>query len=181
MSKYVGDSEQNLRGIFAHARQSGKPSIIFFDEIDSIAANRTESTHESSDRLVAQFLTLMDGFNKEDDNIVVLATTNREAVLDSALRRPGRFDWTIEFTIPTFEDRRSILALQAKRYKCVDEISPEFLVEVARVTTNWLPVDLGEIWDKAALIAVGENRTKIHVEDMVIAFEQIDFRVRNKK
>ena len=181
VSKYVGDSEQNLRGIFAHARQSGKPSIIFFDEIDSIAANRTESTHESSDRLVAQFLTLMDGFNKEDDNIVVLATTNREAVLDSALRRPGRFDWTIEFTIPTFEDRRSILALQAKRYKCVDEISPEFLVEVARVTTNWLPVDLGEIWDKAALIAVGENRTKIHVEDMVIAFEQIDFRVRNKK
>lgn len=181
VSKYVGDSEKTLRGIFTHARQSGKPSIIFFDEIDSIAANRTEDTHESSDRLVDQFLTLMDGFNKEDDNIVVLATTNREAALDPALRRPGRFDWTIEFTVPTFEDRRSILILQAKQYKCVDEISPEFLEEVANETKNWLPVDLGALWDEAALIAVGEGRNKIHVEDMVIAFEQIDSRVRNKK
>ena len=180
VSKYVGDSEKTLRGIFTHARQSGKPSIIFFDEIDSIAANRTEDTHESSDRLVAQFLTLMDGFDKDDNNIV-LATTNREDVLDPALRRPGRFDWTIEFAIPTSEDRRSILILQAKRYKCVDEISPKFLGEVAKETKNWLPVDLGALWDEAALIAVGEGRNKIHVEDMVIAFEQIDSRVRNKK
>lgn len=181
VGKYFGDSEKALRGIFAHARQSGKPSIIFFDEIDSIAANRAENTHEASNMLVIQFLTLMDGFNKEDDNIVVLATTNREAALDPALRRPGRFDWTIEFTVPTFEDRRSILILQAKRYKCVDEISPEFLEEVANETKNWLPVDLGALWDEAALIAVGEGRNKIHVEDMVIAFEQIDSRVRNKK
>ena len=181
VGKYFGDSEKALRGIFAHARQSGKPSIIFFDEIDSIAANRAENTHEASNMLVTQFLTLMDGFNKEDDNIVVLATTNREAALDPALRRPGRFDWTIEFTVPTFEDRRSILILQAKRYKCVDEISPEFLEEVANETKNWLPVDLGALWDEAALIAVGEGRNKIHVEDMVIAFEQIDSRVRNKK
>lgn len=181
VGKYFGDSEKALRGIFAHAQQSGKPSIIFFDEIDSIAANRAENTHEASNMLVAQFLTLMDGFNKEDDNIVVLATTNREAALDPALRRPGRFDWTIEFTVPTFEDRRSILILQAKRYKCVDEISPEFLEEVANETKNWLPVDLGALWDEAALIAVGEGRNKIHVEDMVIAFEQIDSRVRNKK
>mgnify|MGYP002743928024 FL=1 len=181
VGKYFGDSEKALRGIFAHARQSGKPSIIFFDEIDSIAANRAENTHEASNMLVTQFLTLMDGFNKEDDNIVVLATTNREAALDPALRRPGRFDWKIEFTVPTFEDRRSILILQAKRYKCVDEISPEFLEEVANETKNWLPVDLGALWDEAALIAVGEGRNKIHVEDMVIAFEQIDSRVRNKK
>ena len=122
--------------------------------------------------LVAQFLTLMDGFNKEDDNIVVLATTNREAALDPALRRPGRFDWTIEFTVPTFEDRRSILALQAKRHECIDEISPEFLEEVARAATNWLPVDLDAIWNEAALIAVGEGRNKIHVEDMVIALNR---------
>lgn len=181
VSKYFGDSEKTLRGIFAHAQQGEKPSIIFFDEIDSIAANRDENTHESSDRLVDQFLTLMDGFNKEHDNIVVIATTNREAALDPALRRPGRFDWTIEFTIPTSEDRRSILILQAKRYKCVDEISSEFLEEVAKETKNWLPVDLGALWDEAALIAVGEGRNKIHVEDMVIAFEQIDSRVRNKK
>ena len=181
VGKYFGDSEKALRGIFAHARQSGKPSIIFFDEIDSIAADRAENTHEASNMLVAQFLTLMDGFNKEDDNIVVLATTNREAALDPALRRPGRFDWTIEFTVPTFEDRRSILALQAKRHECIDEISPEFLEEVARAATNWLPVDLDAIWNEAALIAVGEGRNKIHVEDMVIAFEQIDLRVRSKK
>lgn len=181
VSKYFGDSEKTLRGIFAHARQGEKPSIIFFDEIDSIAANRDENTHEASNMLVDQFLTLMDGFDKEHDNIVVIATTNREAALDPALRRPGRFDWTIEFTVPTSEDRRSILILQAKRYKCVDEISPEFLEEVANETKNWLPVDLGALWDEAALIAVGEGRNKIHVEDMVIAFEQIDSRVRNKK
>lgn len=181
VSKYFGDSEKTLRGIFAHARQGEKPSIIFFDEIDSIAANRDENTHEASNMLVDQFLTLMDGFDKEHDNIVVIATTNREAALDPALRRPGKFDWTIEFTVPTSEDRRSILILQAKRYKCVDEISPEFLEEVANETKNWLPVDLGALWDEAALIAVGEGRNKIHVEDMVIAFEQIDSRVRNKK
>lgn len=181
VGKYFGDSEKTLREIFAHARQSGKPSIIFFDEIDSIAANRAKNTNEASDRLVAQFLTLMDGFNKEDDNIVVLAATNREDVLDPALRRPGRFDWTIEFAIPTFEDRRSILTLRAKRYECVDEISPEFLEQVAKETKNWLPVDLGALWDEAALIAVGEDRSKIHVEDMVIAFEQIDLRVRSEK
>lgn len=181
VSKYFGDSEKTLREIFAHAQQGEKPSIIFFDEIDSIDANRDENTHESSNSLVDQFLTLMDGFNKEHDNIVVIATTNREAALDPALRRPGRFDWTIEFAIPTSEDRRSILILQAKRYKCVDEISPEFLKEVAKETKNWLPVDLGALWDEAALIAVGEGRNKIHVEDMVIAFEQIDSRVRNKK
>ena len=181
VGKYFGDSEKTLREIFAHAQQGQKPSIIFFDEIDSIAANRAKNTNEASDRLVAQFLTLMDGFNKEDDNIVVLAATNREDVLDPALRRPGRFDWTIEFAIPPFEDRRSILTLQAKRYECVDEISPEFLEQVAKETKNWLPVDLGALWDEAALIAVGEDRSKIHVEDMVIAFEQIDLRVRSEK
>ena len=103
--------------------------------------------------------------------------------MDPALRRPGEnLTGQVEFTIPNF--RRSSQYLKFYRlsvYKCVDEISPEFLEEVANETKNWLPVDLGALWDEAALIAVGEGRNKIHVEDMVIAFEQIDSRVRNKK
>ena len=92
-SKWYGQSEEILRRLFEHAIEQ-KRAIIFFDEIDSIAAHRNDEAHEASRRVVAQLLTLMDGF--DGNNVVVIAATNRPQDIDVALRRPGRFDWEIK-------------------------------------------------------------------------------------
>ena len=89
-SKWYGQSEELLRKLFQAAAKHDK-AIIFFDEIDSVAAQRGDESHEASKRVVAQLLTLMDGFTP-DTNVVVIAATNRPQDLDVALRRPGRFD-----------------------------------------------------------------------------------------
>lgn len=98
LSKWYSESEEILRKLFERAAEH-KPAIIFFDEIDSIAGQRAEESHEASRRVVAQLLTLMDGF-ASDDNVVVIAATNRPQDIDAALRRPGRFDWEIHFPLP---------------------------------------------------------------------------------
>ncbi|MBK2942544.1 ATP-binding protein, partial [Klebsiella pneumoniae] len=110
VSKWVGDSEETLRRIFeAAAASSGGRAIVFFDEIDSSAERRAGDTHEASRRLVAQLLTLMDGFGRDGANVVVIAATTRADALDPALTRPGRFDWELEFGMPTLHDRYCIL------------------------------------------------------------------------
>ena len=111
VSKWVGDSEDVLRTVFA-AASAQKRAIVFFDEVDSVAAKRDEGSHESSKRLVAQLLTLMDGLDAHD-NVVVIAATNRPDDIEPALRRPGRFDWEIEFPLPGQDDRRRILEMTA--------------------------------------------------------------------
>ena len=97
-SKWYGESEELLRRIFKHASSQAR-SIIFFDEIDSVAGQREGDAHEASRRVVAQLPTLMDGFTA-DQNVVVIAATNRPQDIDLALRRPGRFDWDIDFPLP---------------------------------------------------------------------------------
>ena len=106
-SKWYGQSEELLRRIF-DAAATEKRAIIFFDEIDSVAAQRDDGAHEASRRVVAQLLTLMDGFDSTS-NVVVIAATNRPQDLDVALRRPGRLDWEIQFPLPGVEDRLDIL------------------------------------------------------------------------
>jgi transitional endoplasmic reticulum ATPase len=95
-SKWYGQSEELLRKLFEDAEKQ-KQAIIFFDEIDSVAGQRADESHEASRRVVAQLLTLMDGFTK--NNVVVIATSNRPQDIDIALRRPGRFDWVSIFTL----------------------------------------------------------------------------------
>ena len=112
-SKWYGESEKILRAIFERAAKQDR-SIIFFDEIDSVAGQRSGDAHEASKRVVAQLLTLMDGFD-ENENIVVIAATNRPQDVDSALRRPGRFDWEIVFPMPNRKDREAILRVSTKR------------------------------------------------------------------
>ena len=114
-SKWYGQSEELIRKLFEAARKEEK-AIIFFDEIDSVAAQRGNESHEASKRVVAQLLTLMDGF-KPETNVVVIAATNRPQDLDVALRRPGRFDWEIEFPYPGESDREDILAKTARRLR----------------------------------------------------------------
>jgi transitional endoplasmic reticulum ATPase len=107
MSKWYGQSEELLRMIFADARK--QRSIVFFDEIDSVAGRRTETAHEASNRVVATLLTELDGFSRSEHQLMVLATTNRPEDVDDALRRPGRLDWQIEFPLPDEAGRTDIL------------------------------------------------------------------------
>ncbi|MED7618744.1 UNVERIFIED_CONTAM: AAA family ATPase, partial [Bifidobacterium breve] len=111
VSKYVGDSEETLRMLFA-AAQADTRAIIFFDGIDSIASSRETDTNGVGKRLVAQLLTLMDGFESKG-NVVVVAATNRLEHVDPALLRPARFDWQLPFPMPSERDRLGLLQVQA--------------------------------------------------------------------
>ncbi len=112
MSKYYGESEQRLREIFEEAKENA-PSIIFIDEIDSIAPRREEVTGEVERRVVAQLLTLMDGLEARGQ-VIVIGATNRPDAVDPALRRPGRFDREIEIGVPDKEGRKEILQIHTR-------------------------------------------------------------------
>ena len=112
ISKYYGESEQRLREIFDEAEENA-PSIVFIDELDSIAPKREDVTGEVERRVVAQLLTMMDGL-EEMGQVVVIGATNRLDAIDQALRRPGRFDREIEIGVPTEEDRREILGIHTR-------------------------------------------------------------------
>lgn len=167
-SKWYGQSEELLRKLFEAAAENEK-AIIFFDEIDSVAAQRGGESHEASKRVVAQLLTLMDGF-KPDTNVVVIAATNRPQDLDAALRRPGRFDWEIEFPYPDQSDRRDILVKTARRLKTKGPLPHDI---IAAHSEGWSAAELTQIWSEAALIAVNENRRQIYEEDFVGGFERV--------
>jgi len=109
MSKFYGQSEEKLREIFTDAEKNA-PSVIFIDELDSIAPKRDEVHGEVERRVVAQLLTLMDGLTTRG-NVIVIAATNREEAIDPALRRPGRFDREIEIGVPTVSGRQEIFQI----------------------------------------------------------------------
>lgn len=176
VSKWVGDTEHTLRRIFDSARQNNSErAIVFFDEIDSIAERRSGDSHEASRRLVAQLLTLMDGFANEDKSIVVIAATNRAESLDPALLRPGRFDWEVEFTPPTLQDRREILKVGSRTVNASDDLPIE---DLASLTGGWSAADLKLLWTEAALLAAGDGRGQIAGEDIVQAYERVLLRPR---
>lgn len=169
ISKWVGASEQVLRAIFEDAAKNA-PSIIFFDEIDSVAGRRTEEAHEASKRVVAQLLTLMDGFTA-DQRVTVIAATNRPQDIDVALRRPGRFDWEIEFPLPERDDREAILRVSAAGLRCDEPLPYHWL---AAHTDGWSAADLAAIWREAALLAVADHaRAIILTEDVLAARERV--------
>ena len=167
-SKWYGQSEELLRRIFESAANEEK-AIVFFDEIDSVAAQRDDQSHEASKRVVAQLLTLMDGFSSSE-GIVVIAATNRPQDLDVALRRPGRFDWEIEFPYPGTSDRTDILVKTARE---VQTCGPLPFKEVAAKTGGWSAAELVQIWTEAALLAVADDRRAIRDEDFYGGFERV--------
>ncbi|MXZ48969.1 MAG: 26S protease regulatory subunit [Candidatus Dadabacteria bacterium] len=173
-SKWYGQSEELLRKLFEKAGEE-KKAIIFFDEIDSIAAQRGDESHEASKRVVAQLLTLMDGF-ASDTSIIVIAATNRPQDLDVALRRPGRFDWEIEFPYPDERDRKDILIKTARRL-CTREPLPHAMI--AERSAGWSAAELAQIWSEAALLAVQDQRKQIYEEDYIGGFERVS-RNRNR-
>ncbi|MEW6144106.1 MAG: AAA family ATPase [Thermodesulfobacteriota bacterium] len=167
-SKWYGQSEEILRLLFEDAAKQEK-AIIFFDEIDSLATQRADESHEVSRRVVAQLLTLMDGFTSSD-NVIVIAATNRPQDIDAALRRPGRFDWEVSFSLPDRRDRESILRVSARRLSTNGTLPHEW---VAENTESWSAAELAAIWSEAALLAVADGRSEIIAEDYMGGFEQV--------
>ncbi len=135
-SKWVGESEENLRGVFMRARQSA-PAVIVFDELDSFAAARGTYTGSGVEHsMVNQLLTEMDGFRK-DELVFVVGTTNFVESLDPALMRPGRFEFVLHVPYPNAEDRRAILDVHDHRLRT--EKSPEALEYAVKRTDEWVP------------------------------------------
>lgn len=167
-SKWYGESEKVLREVFKDARKE-KRAIIFFDEIDAVAGQRADDSHEASRRVVAQLLALMDGF-KADEHVIVIAATNRPQDIDAALRRPGRFDWEIEFPLPSLSDRFLILKASSKPLRASGPLPHDW---AADQTEGWSAAELSAIWSEAALLAVKDQRTSIVAEDYVGGLEHV--------
>jgi transitional endoplasmic reticulum ATPase len=146
MGRYYGESEQRLREVFQQAQQQS-PSIIFIDEIDSIAPKREEVTGEVERRVVAQLLTLLDGLEPRT-NVVVIGATNRVDAIDEALRRPGRFDREIVIGVPDVQGRREILAIHTRGMPLENDID---LGELARVTYGFVGADMSALAREAAM------------------------------
>jgi len=168
VSKWVGDSEEALRRLFEDAAKKPR-AIIFFDEIDSIAGRRSADSNGESKRVVAQLLTLLDGF-EADSNVIVIAATNRVEDIDEALLRPGRFDWEIEFGLPTAHDRLEILKLKANELETEADLP---LDDLTALTTGWSGAMLTALWTEAALLAAADGRSRIADEDLAIALDRV--------
>ena len=159
MSKYYGESEERLREIFDQAQENA-PSIIFIDELDSIAPKREEVTGEVEKRVVAQLLALMDGLQSRG-KVVVIGATNRPNALDPALRRPGRFDREIEIGIPNKEGRLEILQIHTRNMPLSDDVNLESL---ASVTHGFVGADLEALSKEAAIRALRRILPEIDFE-----------------
>jgi transitional endoplasmic reticulum ATPase len=146
MGRFYGESEQRLREIFQQAQQQA-PSIIFIDEIDSIAPKRQDVNGEVERRVVAQLLTLMDGLEPRQ-NVIVIGATNRVDALDEALRRPGRFDREIVIGVPDVKGRREVFGIHTRGMPLADDVDPD---EIAKATFGFVGADMGALSREAAM------------------------------
>jgi transitional endoplasmic reticulum ATPase len=160
MSKYYGESEQRLREIFEDA-QKAAPSIIFIDEIDSIAPKRGEVTGEVERRVVAQLLAMMDGL-KERGQVVVIGATNRVEAIDPALRRPGRFDREIEIGVPDRDGRVEILQIHVRNMPVAEDVNLEGLADR---THGFVGADINALCKEAAMRALRRYLPDLTTED----------------
>ncbi|WP_428401503.1 CDC48 family AAA ATPase [Methanocrinis sp.] len=170
MSKYYGESEQRLREIFEEAEEEA-PSIIFIDEIDSIAPKREEVTGEVERRVVAQLLAVMDGLESRG-KVVVIGATNRPDALDQALRRPGRFDREIEIGVPNREARLEVLQIHARGMPLDEDVDLE---KLADITHGFVGADIAALAREAGMRALRRI-----VPELDLEVESIPAEVLNK-
>ncbi|ATY33070.1 CDC48 family AAA ATPase [Sphingomonas psychrotolerans] len=169
MGSAYGESESRLRQVFEEAAKSA-PSIVFIDEIDSIAPKRGQVSGEAEKRLVAQLLTLMDGLEARA-NIVVIAATNRPEAIDEALRRPGRFDREIVVGVPDERGRREVLGIHTRGMPLAEDVD---LAELARTTYGFVGADLAALTREAAIESVRRIMPRLNLEDGSIPAEVLD-------
>ncbi|MBD3212976.1 MAG: CDC48 family AAA ATPase [Candidatus Lokiarchaeota archaeon] len=161
-SKFYGQSEENLRKVFDKAIERA-PSIIFIDEMDSIAPKRGEVVGEVERRVVAQLLALMDGL-KQRGEIIVIGATNRVNAIDEALRRPGRFDREIEIGVPDMEGRYEILLIHTRGMPLQDNVN---LKEIAKKTHGFVGADIESLAKEAAMLAIRDIIPQIDLEQPI--------------
>ncbi|WP_296679157.1 CDC48 family AAA ATPase [Novosphingobium sp.] len=169
MGSAYGESERRLREVFEEAEKAS-PSIVFIDEIDSIAPKRSGTPGEAEKRLVAQLLTLMDGLQART-NIVVIAATNRPDAIDEALRRPGRFDREIVVGVPDEKGRREILGIHTRGMPLAEGVD---LTELARTTHGFVGADIGALAREAAMDAVRRIMPELDLEAQTIPADVLE-------
>ncbi len=169
MSKFYGESEENVRKIFKEAEDNA-PSIIFIDEIDSLAPKR-ENSGEVERRVVAQLLSLMDGL-KGRGQVIVIAATNLVNSLDPALRRGGRFDREIEIGVPTRDGRKEILQIHTRNMPIAKDVN---LAKIADVTYGYVGADLNALAKEAAMSSLRRVLPEINLKE-----DEIDPKVIEK-
>ncbi len=169
MSKFYGESEARLREIFKEAREKS-PSIIFIDEIDSIAPKREEVSGEVERRVVSQMLSLMDGLEARG-KVIVISATNRPNAIDPALRRPGRFDREIEIKVPDKKGRMSILAIHTRNMPLSDDVDR---IKIAAVTHGYVGADLEYLCKEAAMKCLRRLLPEITLDDEKMPPETLD-------
>ncbi|MFO8051437.1 MAG: CDC48 family AAA ATPase [Thermoplasmatota archaeon] len=176
MNKYYGQTEENLRNKFQEAEEN-LPAIIFIDEIDSIAPKRDEVKGEVERRVVAQLLTLMDGL-EEKGRIIVIAATNRVNHIDSALRRPGRFDREIEIGVPDRPSRIEILQVHTRNMPLSDDVNLE---ELSDMTHGFVGADLASLAREGAMKALRRYLPDIDLDRPISAsvLESLEVRMED--
>jgi transitional endoplasmic reticulum ATPase len=182
MSKFYGESEARLREIFKEAREKA-PSIIFVDEIDSIAPKREEVTGEVERRVVSQMLSLMDGLEARG-KVIVIAATNRPNAIDPALRRPGRFDREIEIKVPDKKGRKDILNIHTRNMPLVTDENDSNYVDVdkiASVSHGYVGADLEYLCKEAAMKCLRRLLPELNLEDEKVPPETLDKLIVNNE
>ncbi len=174
MSKFYGESEARLREIFKEAREKA-PSIIFIDEIDSIAPKREEVTGEVERRVVSQMLSLMDGLEARG-KVIVVAATNRPNAIDPALRRPGRFDREIEIKVPDKKGRKDILQIHSRNMPLTDDVNMD---KIASVSHGYVGADLEYLCKEAAMKCLRRLLPVLNLEEEKLSPETLDKLVVN--
>jgi transitional endoplasmic reticulum ATPase len=153
LDKYVGESEKGVREIFSKARENA-PTVVFFDEIDAIATERGNNTGDSgvSERVVSQLLTELDGLEALED-VVVIATTNRPDLIDSALLRPGRLDRHVHVPVPDRDGRRKIIEVHTRDKPLADGVDLDALADR---TEGYVGADIEALCREASMNASRE-------------------------
>jgi transitional endoplasmic reticulum ATPase len=169
MSKFYGESEARLREIFKEAKEKS-PSIIFIDEIDSIAPKREEVTGEVERRVVSQLLSVMDGLEARG-KVIVIAATNRPNAIDPALRRPGRFDREIEIKVPDKRGRLEILQIHTRNMPLDTDVDQD---RVAAVTHGFVGADLEYLCKEAAMKCLRRLLPELNLEEEKLAPEVLN-------
>jgi transitional endoplasmic reticulum ATPase len=160
MSKFYGESEKKIRDIFEEAEKNA-PSIVFIDEIDSIAPQREEVGGEVERRVVSQLLTMMDGLQSRG-KVVVIAATNRPNAVDPALRRPGRFDREVELRAPDKNGRLQILKIHTRGMPLTKDVDLDAL---ASVTHGFVGADLSSLAKEAAMVVLRRLLPKLDLKE----------------
>ena len=169
MSKFYGESEARLREIFKEAREKS-PSIIFIDEIDSIAPKREEVTGEVERRVVSQMLSLMDGLESRG-KVIVISATNRPNAIDPALRRPGRFDREIEIRVPDKKGRKDILTIHTRNMPLADDVHID---KISGVSHGYVGADLEYLCKEAAMKCLRRLLPEISLEEEKLPPETLE-------